>query len=141
MYQTIQSYSHNPGVRGRLLNLSVSSCPVDNNIHEGERVQYSGHDDERSGISGDNGDKRKDIRSYDGGKRSYVSVVDVRRRFSSQETSQYSSCNCGVTVYGDWRGGYRSHTSHDSSHKLGENSILLRLSGALCRVHESIHDN
>ena len=56
-------------------------------------------------ISRDDGEDRGDI-SVDGG----------RCRFWSHEISQSSSRNCGETVDGYWRGGYRFHTGHYSSH-------------------------
>ena len=57
-YHTSHSSSHNPGGRGRLLSLSFYSCSFNDNVHEYEIVQYSGHVDERGDMSGDDGDER-----------------------------------------------------------------------------------
>ena len=124
-----------------MLSLSVSFCLVDNYLHEGDRAKYSGHGDERVDITGDDDDKRQYISHYDCDKMSYVSVDDVRRGFSSQEKIQYSFRNLGVTVDDDCRDRYRSHNIPYSSHTPGDHSILLRISGASCRVHGRIHDN
>ena len=56
--------------------LSVSSRPVDENVHEDERVQYSSYGDERGNMSVDGGNDSRDVSSYDGDKRGDRSATD-----------------------------------------------------------------
>ena len=77
----------------------------------------------------------------DGDKRGDMSVSYGRYGFRSRDTIHSSSCNCRVTFNGDWRGGYRYHTSHSYSHILGDHGILLSLSGASHFGHKSLHGN
>ena len=104
--------------------------PFDENVHGDERVGYSGHEKERGDINGDNGDEGGDIRGDYG-----------RRGLRSQETSHYSFQNSGEKFDGDGRGGYRSQTSHSSSHNPGDRIILLCLSVASRHFHKKIHVN
>ena len=73
--------------------------------------------------------------------RVYISLDNERGGFRSQDTSLYSSLNCGEIVDGDCRGGLRYHTRHSSSHNPGNHGRLLRLSVASSFVHGSIHDS
>ena len=77
----------------------------------------------------------------DGGKSGDISVDNNRHGFRSQYIHHSYSRNRVETVDDDWRGGYRSHTSHFSSHKPRYHDRLRHLSVASCHVHESIHDN
>ena len=116
MYYTSYSYSHNPGVHGILLSLSVSYCTVDEYVDEYERVGYIGHGNDKGDMSGNDGDERRDISGDDGENMGSISVYDGRHGFKSQETRHSYSHNCEETVDGDWRGGYRYNTIHYSSH-------------------------
>ena len=81
--------------------LSVYSCPVDNIVHEYERLQYSSHGNNRGDTGGDDGDERQDISSDDGDERGDISIDYGRHIFWSQETIHSSSRNRGETVGGD----------------------------------------
>ena len=72
--------------------------------------------DEKQCIIGDYGDDRGDISVYDG-----------RSGFRYQETSHSSSRNCGESVDGDFRCGYRYQGIHSSYHNLGDHSRLFFL--------------
>ena len=41
-----------------MLSLSIYSCPIENNVHEDERVLYIVYGDERDDMSVDDGDER-----------------------------------------------------------------------------------
>ena len=128
-------------VHGKFSGFSFYSLPVDNFFHKYERVGYSGHGNERGAISGDDGDERRDINCDDSDKRGDISADDGRRVFRSQDTSHSSFQKNEEVFDGDWRGGYRSHTSHYFSHNPDDHGRLLHLSVASCCVHESIHEN
>ena len=87
--------SHKPGCHGVLLSSSVSSYPVEKNVHGDERVGYSGHVAERVDISCDDGDGRRNKICDDGDKRGYIIVDYDRCVSSSKEASHYSSLNIG----------------------------------------------
>ena len=67
-----------------MLIFSVSSLPVGYNVHKADRVQYSGHGDDRGDMSGDDGDKRRDTSSDYGEERGDISVDDGRCGFLFQ---------------------------------------------------------
>ena len=86
-----------------------------------------------------NGDERQDVSNDDGDNRVDISVDDGRRGYRYQETIHSYSNNHGETVDGDLRCGYRSHTSHSSSHNPCDHGRLLCLSIAYRIVHENIN--
>ena len=60
---------------------SFSSCPVDKNVHEDYILVYSVHGDDMGCISGDDGDKRRDIIFYKSDEGGDISVDCVRRGY------------------------------------------------------------
>ena len=62
--------------------------------------------------------------------------VDGRSGTRSQESP---SCNCGSRFCVDRRVGYRSNTSHYSTHNPGGSGILLSLSVSSCTVDKNLH--
>ena len=62
--------------------------------------------------------------------------VDGTGGTRSQDTSHSLSINCGAMVDVDGIGGYRSHTSHFSSHNPGVRGRLLSLSVSSCTVEK-----
>ena len=90
---TSHFYSHKPYVSGRLFISSVSSCPIDENVHGGDRVAYSGHGASRGDISCNDDDGRLNRSRDDGDNRGDRSVDDVRCGSRSKETIHSSSIN------------------------------------------------
>ena len=121
---------HKPGDRGRLLTSSVSSCRVDENVHEKEKGD----------ISFDDGDRRRNISRDDGDSRGDIRVDDGRIVSSTKDTIHFSYHNMGETVGGDGRGGYRSQTSHSSSHNPCDHFRLLCIPGSYIHVDDSIRE-
>ena len=140
-YHTSHSYSHNPGGHDRLLSLSVSSCPVHENVHGDERLGYGGHGADKGGISDDDVDGRQNTSCYYGDKRIDKSVDDGRHEYSCKETIHSYSCNIVETFDGNCRCGYRSHTRHSSSHNPVDDIILLSINLGYCCVDNSLHEN
>ena len=125
--QTSRSSSHFSGGSGRFLCLSFSSCYVDESFHEYERGGYSSHVSDKGDISCDDGSGRLNISRDDGDLRGVIRVDDGRCESRSIETRHFYSRNIGENVGGDWRGRYRSQTSHSSSHNLCGHGRLLRM--------------
>ena len=69
----------------------------------------------------------------------YLSGDDGRGGYISQEIIQSYSKNPVVRVYVDWRGGYRSQTSHSLSNNTGGHGRFLGLSFYSCPVDENFH--
>ena len=65
----------------------------------------------------------------------------IRRGSRSKKTSQFSSYNTVETLGGNERGGYRSQTSHSSSHNPGDFSILLHITGSYFHIDDIINEN
>ena len=79
-----------------------------------ERVEYSGHVNERGDISSDDGYERGDITGDDG-----------ICRFRFQDIRHYYFHINGESVGGYGRGGYRSQTRYSYSNNPGERGIFL----------------
>ena len=92
-------------------------------------------------MNSNDGDDRRDIGVNYSDNRGYISVDYLRSRFISQETNQSYSLNHVETVSGDWRDGYRYHTSRSSSHNPGDHGRQLHLSLDSNCVHKSIYYN
>ena len=69
----------------------------------------------------------------------YQSGDDGRDINRSQETRHFSSFNCGEIVDDFGIGGYRSHTIHSSSHKLGGCGRFLGFLFSSFPVDKNIH--